>query len=513
MADELNPELIKNPADSPSESLIIPDDKDNESDSQKAQEHLFFNVMPKAKAEASMVEPTLALESYSKKDAPGEKTNLSTKSLWGKYKLYIILALIIVILGPTAYFVSGIIVSSTSKPQNILVASPHVQQQPAPPQTTAPQATSTAEVLSYTTSSEWQNKYFPGCNDATLCGDNADPADDGLTNLEDYKFGLDPNNPNPSQSGLADGDEIYVFGANPLNSHSAGNAKYSDLDFIKGGFDLKTNKKLTPDQIIAITAKMQKFGLHEPTVTTLGAILNSIYNFSSPLASSTPAAAATLNSSTSTSATGTIDTLSAKQTRDAQRSDTITNIEIALIGYQAMNQTYPLTNSFATMFAAVKPYLKVATNPTDPLNQSPYVYSYASNASGSDFSLSFYSEVAGQPITKNAAEAASDSKTQAASIFDNQRETDLDSLRSALLLYSSANVAGTQTYVFPSSAQYQSALVPTYILAIPKDPETGKDYAYQVSSTYNSFTLKAALDNPAPGTTGWMCNQDGCQSY
>jgi hypothetical protein len=165
------------------------------------------------------------------------------------------------------------------------------------------------------------------------------------------------------------------------------------------------------------------------------------------------------------------------------------------------------------MYSEVKLYLKVATNPIDPINQPPYVYSYISNASSSDFSLSFYSEVAGQPISKNAADAVKDASNEQSAIYDNQRETDLESIRTALLLYSQNNVAGAQDYVFPTKDKYKTSIVPQYISVIPIDPKTKKDYGYEVSPTFNTFTVKALLDNPPTGSTGYLCNQDSCQNY
>jgi hypothetical protein len=80
-------------------------------------------------------------------------------------------------------------------------------------------------------------------------------------------------------------------------------------------------------------------------------------------------------------------------------------------------------------------------------------------------------------------------------------------------LYSQNNAAGGQDYVFPTKAKYKTAIVPEYISVIPVDPKTSDDYDYEVSPTFNTFTLKTALDNPPTGTTGYVCNQDSCQNY
>ncbi len=43
-----------------------------------------------------------------------------------------------------------------------------------------------------------------------------DPDNDGLTNLEEYQNGTDPNNPDTDGDGLSDGDEVHLYHTNPL---------------------------------------------------------------------------------------------------------------------------------------------------------------------------------------------------------------------------------------------------------------------------------------------------------
>jgi hypothetical protein len=69
------------------------------------------------------------------------------------------------------------------------------------------------------TNSEWQERYFksPDCLDISICGGEADPDMDGLSNNEEYRLGIDPLNPDSDQDGFLDGDEIKN-GFNPLKA-------------------------------------------------------------------------------------------------------------------------------------------------------------------------------------------------------------------------------------------------------------------------------------------------------
>lgn len=475
----------------------------------ETQDLLFFNVMPKNKAGGGMVEPQMQVQAITADEKPAS-SSFNFGEFFKKYKIYIIGVVALLILAPLVYFLIQKFFGVSSQTQNYLAPRPVVSQTASTTPAAPVQSTSTpVQGPDFTTPQAWRDKYFPGCTDPTICGDDADPDHDGLSNLQEYQLGTDPNNPDSDQDGIADGDEQNVFGSNPLSSHTNNNPKYSDADFVRGGFSFITGQKLTPAELKAISAKMKSFGLHEPTISTFGTLLNTLYGFSPPASTTTGSIIPNQTAST------TIDeSLAAKQSRDTKRSDTIKNIEIALVNYYSDNKVYPDTADFSVMYADIKPYLKVATDPTDPINQSPYVYSYAANPDASDFALSFYSEVAAAPISKNAADAQKDAANEQADIYDTQRETDLENLRTALLLYSNANVSGSQTFVFPTKAKYASSLVPNYISAIPKDPVSGQDYDYEPSATFDAFTLKATLQDPPAGNTGYICNQvDDCTFY
>ncbi len=424
-------------------------------------------------------------------------------------KIYLWIAIIVVVLAVAGFGVYFFILKPAPPAENLLSVNNSAHKNSSSTQELVPVS---LPLENFSTPQNWRDKYFPNCNSQKLCGDDADPDRDGLTNLEENKLGADPNNRDSDQDGLADGDEVHVFGFDALNSHTSGDPKYSDVDYIVGGYDLASGKLMIADQLAAVSAKIQKYDLHQPTLSSLGDVLGTLYKFnSSSQASST--SSTSLNPAASSTDTALDQSLSAKQDRDTRRSNTIKNIEIGLVKYQADNNTYP-PGDFNSMFTNVRPYLKVATNPQDPINKEPYIYSYSIVDDGADFSLSFYSEVAGEIIKKNADDAQKQTKDAEAEIYDSQRQMDLESLRVALLVYSQKNIAGSQEYVFPSKAKYKTTLVPEYITAIPKDPVTREDYDYQVSATFDAFSLKTALDNPPEGNTGYMCNQvEECHFY
>jgi len=279
---------------------------------------------------------------------------------------------------------------------------------------------------------------------------------------------------------------VHVFGSLPKDAHTAKDNKYNDADYINGQYSFNPGKKMSPAEIADISQKMAKFNLHQPSLTTLKDVLVTGYNFGNPAAGSGGPTSTPIH--TSTASTTLDQSISAKTDRDAQRSTTIKKIEAARVQYKADNKTDPQASDFTSMYAKIRPYMKIASNPIDPINIDPYVYSYTVNSDGSDFTLSFYSEVAGQIIKKHAADAVKDSNAEQAGIYDDQRKNDLALIQSALQLYSNNNVAGTQDYVFPTKEKYKIALVPQYIGQIPKDPKTGADYDYEGSATFDTVT-------------------------
>jgi hypothetical protein len=482
----------------------------------ETEQYLFYNVMPKSAPEGNIIKATVAVVDTSSSETGKNPSGIKLTKTW----LYVLIGGGILLLGGLGYWYWYTYILNPYKGLNVLLNKPI-----AVHSTTTP-TTNTGNVKDQvTTPTDWQTKYFgnESCKDMSICGDGADPDHDGLSNLQEFKGNTDPNNADSDGDGLSDGDEVNVFMSNPSQGHTANDPKYTDADFIKGAYDMKTNKAMSSDQIRAITLLMKKFGLHPPTLKTLGDVLINIYHFDGSVnATTTPASL--INSTTTVSSNlattsspfsyGTVDSsATAKQKRDAQRTNTMQNIGVALLKYQKDNTTFPNTVVFTDMVTAIKPYNPVATNPIDPINKDPYLYTYAPEKNNNDFLLTFYSETQNQLIKITAADAQKDLTAAAASQNDEERKTALETLQSALQLYSNKNTAGNQSAVFPTQQKYKTALVPEFISSIPKDPVSGQDYEYQVAATFDTFTLKTVLQAPPTGSTGYLCNQEECRYY
>lgn len=357
----------------------------------------------------------------------------------------------------------------------------------------------------YNTSLEWRMQYF-GSADCADCEDKADADGDGLINQDEFTSGTDPKKPDTDGDGLADGDEVKVFACSPVDAHSAHNEKYSDADGLKGGWDCNkvdgVDALLSPGRVADITSKVTEFGLHEPTRTTLG---NSISAFGA-VPSSGAEVEIKLPAGTDTGPEASLE-------RDIQRLNTIKKIAEGLLAYHAALKSYPPQVSFADMAVQIKPYNLVATNASDPVNVAPLIYGYELSSDGSGFALTYFSETQKQLIRYSDAQARQDVEEKDRQERDTQRMEDLNKIRSALLIYSATVANQNQTFVFPPKNQYQAKLAPQYIQVIPHDPQTQLDYPYEVSKDSSSFTLKTVLEEPAAGTSGYVCDQEGCKTY
>jgi len=361
--------------------------------------------------------------------------------------------------------------------------------------------------------SDFLVKYFGSeeCKYINVCGQDADPDADGASNQAEFEKGYDPNNADSDLDGLADGDEQNIFELDPLKPKST-ISNLKDLELVKGFYSSKQpDRQWTQEEMVDISGRIAKFGFHNPSLKTLEDAA-SIY-------SKAEFAKVTSITGTSTAGTGTVLGLTTdpedQLNRDTQRLSTISKLGIALEKYKAKIGGYPEVFSMAELNEELKPFFEVATNIKDPVNVKPYVYDYK-YVHPNDFLMSYFSETQNLLIKYTSKNAVRDYQSEDKKSADEQRKRDVEAIKTALLLYSAANVsAQSRTLnIFPSAEKLKEEISPKYLGAIPRDPKTGKDYEYKVTSKLDKFTVKALLDDPPSGYTGFFCNQeDECDYY
>ena len=354
-----------------------------------------------------------------------------------------------------------------------------------------------------TTPGDWLNRYFESetCIELALCGDKADPDRDGLDNKAEFETSTDPNNPDSDSDGVSDGDETLVFMSDPLLLRTYRAGEYNDADFVKGGYDIQTNQPYTNEKLITVKTMIKQYGLHQPTLSTLGTLSFQLYEFTDP---SIPPLPADLDVSPQ-----------AKLDRDSQRQSTIKKVGFALLEYQKEKKSYPPTDDFVVMADMVRPYNTVATNYNDPVAREPYVYGYQATNNNADFVLTYYSETQNQLIKYFARNAQEDALKDNGKVNDEQRKLDIENIRQALLVYSNTQLdpESLKEFVFPTEELYKTVLTPLYMKTVPVDPITKLDYQYTVGPNFDTFVLKAPLQAPAGGSTGYMCTETECKNY
>ena len=363
-------------------------------------------------------------------------------------------------------------------------------------------------------SGDWMQKYFNvmTCVDKATCGDDSDPDHDGLTNYQEYQQLTDPNNSDSDKDGLADGDEVNVFLSNPNNADTGGDPQYSDDVQVKTKWSTQAPiHQFTDSDLKQISSSVVQYGLHEPTITTLGPELVDFYtNYGT-----TSSGSSATNSSSSSAGSETSSNTDALD-RDTQRSDTIKQIGFALLDYKKTNLKFPNVTKWDDMILAIKPLIQTkAINTVDPKNVAPYVYTYTAVSSGADFKIGYYSETQNQAITFASKDITAAYNKDQASQRDVKRKADLEQLASALELYSSDNVQSTDpdARVYPPETTWKTDLAPKYTATVPLDPSTNKDYAYTVSANKDSYALQAVLESPPTGKKGYVCDPSLCTYY
>ncbi len=445
--------------------------------------------MPTSPLMPSSVKPVSTLEGFDlpHHDEPMVHSGSGSGGMYLKYGLVSLGILVVLGAGYYAY---------------TFFSKPKVDETPVVPVTHQPKTSQIPE--------EWMQKYFSSatCADQPTCGDEADPDHDGLSNYQEYQSLTDPNNADSDKDNVADGDEVNIFGYSPQNADSSGKPEYPDDIEAKTKWNVKTQHPFTDEELTLIATNIAQFGLHSPTIETLGQQLVDFYtNFGSTAA--TPASSTTTNTSTNTStSTDALD-------RDTQRSDTIKQIGLALLDYKKANLKFPNVTKWDDMIAAIKPLIQTkAINTSDPKNVAPYLYTYTAVSAGADFKIGYFSETQNQAITFNAKDITAVATKVQADQRDTKRKADLEQISTALELYSSGHATSPSSPdVFPAQATWKTDLSPQYIATIPVDPSTNKDYLYTVTPSKDSYAIQAVLENPPTGKKGYVCDPNACTYY
>ncbi len=129
-----------------------------------------------------------------------------------------------------------------------------------------------------TPEADWYKKSFVSpvidengvCIVLETCGNDSDKDRDGLTTVQEYQFGSDPQNNDTDGDTVADGDEIFVFYSDPKKADS-------DEDTFKDGEELAycfdpiknsaENISLSRQTTIGNNVSLKQ--IHEPTVKTI----------------------------------------------------------------------------------------------------------------------------------------------------------------------------------------------------------------------------------------------------
>jgi hypothetical protein len=111
------------------------------------------------------------------------------------------------------------------------------------------------------------------CTNDKVCGSQADPDDDNLTNVDEYNFQTDPLVNDSDKDGLADGDETYIYFSDPVKSDSD-NDSYKDGSELANCFDpiSSSGSTIDKDRLAKISSAVGLKKIKEPTISSLKAV-------------------------------------------------------------------------------------------------------------------------------------------------------------------------------------------------------------------------------------------------
>jgi hypothetical protein len=215
------------------------------------------------------------------------KPQSSSKGVW----IAIIVILILLVIGGVWYFMfyskaSNTNTYTTPATQNANTQPTTDNANPSSGQTASGTAATTPVIPAASQiDPAWLQKYFSqdlvaGVCPSTaqsVCGDSADPDNDGLTNLQEFKDGTNPTVADTDGVGIADGDAVNIFNLDPTTAHTAGNPKYNDAGDLKNKYNSRKNAPFTDADLVQIAANIAEFHLHQPTINTLGSALVNFY--------------------------------------------------------------------------------------------------------------------------------------------------------------------------------------------------------------------------------------------
>lgn len=143
------------------------------------------------------------------------------------------------------------------------------------------------------------------CLNIAVCGEQADPDNDGATNIVEYNFNLDPLEADTDRDDLADGDELFVYFTDP-SSEASDSDNFSDSAELGNCYDPTevSSSKMTTSRRNQIASNVTLRPLHQPTISFLqdaGATQSDITNRAVPVAACPTDDGTTTDTTTDTS--------------------------------------------------------------------------------------------------------------------------------------------------------------------------------------------------------------------